>query len=85
MMSFILVILVSVIVAGAYRMGLCYKHVINNSDIYEPMIMACEGSIINRIIVWTLLLLISLVSFPFGLVLILTNTKEEELDEDIDR
>ena len=85
MMSFVLVILVSVIVAGAYRMGLCYKHVINNSDIYEPMIIACEGSIINRIIVWTLLLLISLVSFPFGLVLILTNAKEEELDENIDR
>lgn len=84
MMSFVLVILVSVIVAGAYRMGLCFKHVINNSDIYEPMIMACEGSIINRIIVWTMLLLISLVSFPFGLVLILTNAKEEELDDNVD-
>lgn len=84
MMSFVLVILISVIIAGAYRMGLCYKHVINNSDIYEPMIMACESSMINRIIVWTLLLLISIVSFPFGLVLILANAKEEELDEDVD-
>ncbi len=85
MTSFVLVILVSVIIAGAYRMGLCYKHIINNSDIYEPMIMMCEGSITNRIIIWVLLMLISLVSFPFGLVLILTNAKEEELDEDVDR